>query len=103
MSFPTSINSQSTDSLTQQAAADGIDMERIDAAVSKVFEKHKKHFEEVFLSIPPSTKLGKALAYLGSNWVLAKNTTYDAKRREPSGMCKTLRPVVLNAMVEGRL
>lgn len=71
MAFPTAVNDQITDSVTQK--------------------KHRpRTFEE-------------AMQLLGSNWVLAKNSTYDAKRREHSGMCETLRPIVMAAVVEWRL
>ena len=48
-------------------------------------------------------KLEAAKQYLGSNWVLAKGSTYDPRRRIHSGMCATLHPTVLKAMTEGRL
>ena len=35
-------------------------------------------------------KIEQAKEYLGTHWVLAKNSTYNAKRRE-QGMCATLR------------
>ncbi len=48
-------------------------------------------------------KIDRAKQYLGSKWVLAKNSTYDGKRREHSGCCVTLRPIVLKAMIAGTL
>lgn len=48
-------------------------------------------------------KIELAKQFLGKNWVLANGSTYDAKRREPSGVCRTLRPVMLKALKEGRL
>lgn len=48
-------------------------------------------------------KLEVAKQYLGKNWVLANGSTYNPKRREPSGVCQTLRPVVVAAMKGGRL
>ena len=47
-------------------------------------------------------KIEQAKEYLGTHWVLAKNSTYNAKRRE-QGMCATLRPVVIKAMKAGRI
>ena len=47
-------------------------------------------------------KLKQAKEYLGTHWVLAKGSTYNAKRRE-QGMCAALRPVVIKAMKAGRL
>lgn len=47
--------------------------------------------------------LDEAKKYLGSNWVLAKNSTYDPKRRIHIGMCSTLHETVMKAMKEGRL
>lgn len=51
----------------------------------------------------PSEKLEQAKRYLGSNWVLAKGSTYDAKKREHGNMCKTLGKLVAAAIRAGRL
>lgn len=48
-------------------------------------------------------KMKRAMLYLGRNWVFAKNSTYDAKKRDHSRICKTLAPVMIKGLVEGRL
>lgn len=48
-------------------------------------------------------KLELAKQYLGDKWVLATRSTYDARRRERGLMCQTLRPIVVEAMIKGRL
>lgn len=75
MAFPTAVNSQITDSVTQ------------------------RHPANTYLAL----EWEKAMRYLGTTWVMHSKSTYDIKKREPSGMCKTLHPVVLKAMQKGRL
>lgn len=48
-------------------------------------------------------KIKSAIGYLGTNWVLSKISTYDPKKREPSGICSALRPVVMKAIKEKRI
>lgn len=48
-------------------------------------------------------KLEKAKKTLGSNWVLAKQSTYTGEWHAQYGMCRTLHTVVQKAMKAGRL
>ena len=57
----------------------------------------KKYLEQY------GAKIQESISFLGSNWILHKESTYNSGRRNPIGFCDTLRHIAANAVREGRL
>ena len=57
----------------------------------------KKYLEQY------GAKIQESISFLGSNWILHKESTYNSNKRNPNGFCDTLRHIAANAVREGRL